>query len=160
DDGLVPHVGLSNVNRRQLDEALELVPVAAVEVALSMLDDRALRGGLVERCEALGIAVLAHSPLGGLRRAGSLLRRPALAEVAAKHGATPAEVALAWLLGLSPVVVPIPGARRPETAASAARAAVLELDDEDRAGLGPAFDAPKRRRRRTGAEAVIVMGIP
>ena len=54
DDGLVRHVGLANVNRPQLDEALELAPVAAVQVAISPFDDRALRGGVVERCVDAG----------------------------------------------------------------------------------------------------------
>ena len=49
-------VGVANVNRAQLDEALELAPIAAVQVALSPFDDRALRGGVVERCEEAGIA--------------------------------------------------------------------------------------------------------
>ena len=64
DEGLVRRVGVANVNRPQLDEALELAPVAAVQVALSLVDDRALRGGLVERCADAGVAVIAHSPLG------------------------------------------------------------------------------------------------
>ncbi len=136
DQQLVSRVGLSNVNRRQLDEAIELAPVAAVEVALTVHDDRALRGGIVERCAELGIAVIAHSPLGGPRRAGALGRRiPALADAANKLGATPAEAALAWLLGLDPNVVPIPGARRPEAARSAARAALRELADALETGL-------------------------
>ena len=54
DDGLVQRVGVSNVNRGQLDEALELAPIAAVQVALSVFDDRALRGGVVERCAEAG----------------------------------------------------------------------------------------------------------
>ena len=54
DEGLVRRVGLANVNRRQLDEALELAPIAAVQVALSPFDDRALRGGVVERCAESG----------------------------------------------------------------------------------------------------------
>jgi aryl-alcohol dehydrogenase-like predicted oxidoreductase len=109
DERLVGHVGLSNVNRAQLDEAIGLVPVTAVEVGLGPLDDRALRGGVVERCDELGIAVIAHSPLGGPRRAATgLARRAPLAEIARACAATPAEVALAWLLDLSPVVIPIP----------------------------------------------------
>jgi aryl-alcohol dehydrogenase-like predicted oxidoreductase/predicted kinase len=134
DEGLVRGVGLSNVSRRQLDEALELAPVAAVQVALSPFDDRALRGGVVERCDELGIALIAHSPLGGPKRA----KRVDAAET------------IAWLLGLSPVVVPIPGARRVETARASAEAA----------------RAPARVRRappaaaRSGAEVVLVMGIP
>ena len=86
DDGLVRGVGVANVNRAQLDEALELAPVAAVQVALSVLDDRALRGGVLEWCDELGIALIAHSPLGGVRRAGRLARDPALAEIAGERG--------------------------------------------------------------------------
>jgi aryl-alcohol dehydrogenase-like predicted oxidoreductase/predicted kinase len=165
DDGLVRRVGVANVNRRQLDEALELGPIAAVQVALSPYDDRALRGGVVERCEEKGIAVIAHSPLGGPRRAGGFARRQPLAEIAAARGATPAEVALAWLLELSPAVVAIPGARRPETARSAARAATLRLDDAERAVLARAFGGPRparveQPRPQGDGEVVVVMGIP
>jgi aryl-alcohol dehydrogenase-like predicted oxidoreductase/predicted kinase len=165
EEGLVKRVGLANVNRHQLDEALELAPVAAVQVALSPFDDRALRGGVVDRCAEAGIAVIAHSPLGGPRRAGRLARNQALVDVGEARGATPAEAALAWLLELSPVVVAIPGARRPETARSAARAATLRLDAGDRAVLARAFGALRparleRRRKREDADVVLVMGIP
>jgi aryl-alcohol dehydrogenase-like predicted oxidoreductase len=164
DEGLVRHVGLSNVNRPLLDEALELAPVTAVQVALSPYDDRALRGGVVNRCAERGIAVIAHSPLGGPQRAGRLARHKALADVGDARGATPAEVALAWLLDLSPAVVAIPGARRPETAHSSARAANLVLDGDDRAVFARAFGGPRaargRRRPRDDAEVVLVMGIP
>ncbi|MGH3015956.1 MAG: aldo/keto reductase, partial [Gaiellaceae bacterium] len=164
DDGLVRRVGVANVNRAQLDEALELAPVAAVQVALSPFDDRALRGGVVERCAEKGIAVIAHSPLGGPRRAGRLARRQELVDIADTRGATPWEVALAWLLRLSPTVVAIPGARRPETARSAAQAAALTLEDGERAVLDRAFGeprpAPRTRSRPTDdAEVVLVMGI-
>jgi aryl-alcohol dehydrogenase-like predicted oxidoreductase len=72
EQGLVRRIGLANVSRTQLDEALELAPVAAVEVALSPFDDRALRGGVVARCAELGLTLIAHSPLGGPSRARSL----------------------------------------------------------------------------------------
>ena len=162
DEGLVRRIGLANVNRRQLDEALELAALAAVQVALSPFDDRALRGGVVDRCEEEGIAVVAHSPLGGPGRAGRVGRVEELVRVADARGATPAEVALAWLLGLSPVVVPIPGARRPETARSAARAAALDLDADATTALTRAFGRPlvERPRLRAGAEVVLVMGVP
>src|SRR5215207_212921 len=165
DEGLVKRVGLSNVNRGQLDEALEVAPVSAVQVALSVVDDRALRGGVVERCAESGVAVIAHSPLGGPRRARALARQRALAEVADAHGVTTAEVALTWLLELSPVVVAIPGARRPETARSAARAAEVSLGDGERTALARAFGAtrPARVERpisRADGEVVVVMGIP
>ena len=162
DEGLVGRVGVANVNRAQLDEALELAPVAAVQVALSVFDDRALRGGIVERCAEARITVIAHSPLGGPRRVGGLARNVALATVAhASATRCPAEVALAWLLELSPNIVAIPGARRPETARSAARAAQLELDATDRETLATAFGRSRPAGRAAGdGDVVLVMGIP
>ena len=159
-------VGVANVNRAQLDEALKLAPVAAVQVALSPLDDRAIRGGVLERCDALGLTLLAHSPLGGPRRAQALLRRGELAVIAGAHGATPAEVALAWLLSLSPSVVPIPGASRPESARHRRRAAALKLDDGRMRSPDGRFQGRGAARPPRGAagsedgEIVIVMGIP
>lgn len=162
DDGLVRHVGVSNVNRGRLDEAVELAPISAVQVALSPLDDGAVRGGVLERCEELGIALIAHSPLGGPRHAGRLARNEALVEVAAGHGDAPAEIALAWLLALSPAVVAIPGARRPETARSAARAARIELAEDARKKLDSAFGRRRAARAapKQDAEVVLIMGIP
>jgi aryl-alcohol dehydrogenase-like predicted oxidoreductase len=165
DEGLVSRVGIANITRDQLDEAIELAPIAAVQVPLSVLDDRAARGGIVERCDELGIVVIAHSPLGGPRRAGSLVRNEVLTRVAAAHGATAAELALGWLLQLSPNVVAIPGARRPDTARSAARAAQIELEPAERETLDGAFGRRRRTRARTApadddAEVVLVMGIP
>ena len=137
DDGLVRHVGIANVSRPQLDEALVHAPIAAVQVGLSAFDDSALRGGVVERCVEAGVAVIAHSPLGGPRRKRALARQQALADVASALGATPAEVALAWLLDLAPAVVAIPGARTPEAARSAVRCG----------GARPARRGPRRARR-------------
>jgi aryl-alcohol dehydrogenase-like predicted oxidoreductase/predicted kinase len=133
-EGLVPRVGLSNVSRDQLDAALSVVPVAAVEVALSPSDDTAVRGGVVRRCEERGITVLAHSPLGGPRR----VRRDA------------AQQSLAWVLSRSPVVVAIPGARSPQAVRSAVAALALE----------PPAAPPGPPPEPSGAEVVLVMGIP
>jgi aryl-alcohol dehydrogenase-like predicted oxidoreductase len=164
DEGMVRRIGLSNVNRRQLDEALDLVEVAAVQVALSVFDGNAVRGGIVERCDNSGITVIAHSPLGGPRRASSVERNEVLTRVAAHRHVAPAEIAIAWLLSLSPSVVAIPGARRPETAVSSAHAATLELDARDRAQLGAAFGQARaiatQSRAADGTEIVMVMGIP
>src|SRR5262249_53806078 len=99
DDGLVRRVGVSNVSRGQLEEALALAPVAAVQVALSAHDQRSLRGGLVDYCVEAGVTVIAHSPLGGPRRARGLSQEEAERE-------------LAELLALAPNIVAIPGATR------------------------------------------------
>jgi aryl-alcohol dehydrogenase-like predicted oxidoreductase/adenylate kinase family enzyme len=158
EQGMVARVGVSNVNRTQLDEALALAPLTAVQVGLSVFDDHAVRGGVVDRCAELGIAVLAHSPLGGPRRARGVGRLEALSAVAAARGVSAAEVALVWLLELPGEVVAIPGARRPETARSAASAASLKLDARDRERLAPR--APRHRAARSGSDVVMIMGIP
>jgi aryl-alcohol dehydrogenase-like predicted oxidoreductase len=164
DDGLVRRVGVANVNRPQLDEALAQAPIAVAQVALSPFDDRGVRGGVLGRCVEAGIPVIAHSPLGGPRRKSALARHAELGEVALAHDATPAEVALAWLLGLAPGLVAIPGARTPDAARSARRAADIELDDGDRDLLTRAFGGRPRprapRRGAAAAEVVLVMGIP
>ncbi|HVC42089.1 MAG TPA: aldo/keto reductase [Candidatus Saccharimonadales bacterium] len=165
-DGAVGHVGLANVNRRELEEACELVDVAGIQVGLSLLDDSAVRGGLVEFCAERGIAVIAHSPLGGVRRAPSLARRTELVDIARSRNATPEEVALAWVLGLSPVVVAIPGARHPATVRSAARSVALNLERSDRERIASGFAWPQARTAASAAipvgdaEVVLVMGIP
>jgi aryl-alcohol dehydrogenase-like predicted oxidoreductase len=164
-EGLVRRVGVSNVNRAQLDQARDIVDISAIQIGLSVFDENALRSGIVEHCAAAGIAVMAHSPLGGPRRVARLARNEAVAGVAARHGATPAEIALAWLLDRSPAVVVIPGARRTETVRSAARAALIVLDASDRTAIAASFDRSRdgdhpRIRALDGAEVVLLMGIP
>jgi aryl-alcohol dehydrogenase-like predicted oxidoreductase len=164
DEHLVAHVGLSNITRRQLEEAVDFVDVTAIEVALSALDDTAVRSGLVEFCDERGIAVIAQSPLGGPRRARALARRADLVDIARARGATPEEIALAWLLDLSRVVVAIPGATRPETARSAAHAATLHLTGDDRTVLGAVFGWRPRpvaaNAPAVDADVLLVMGVP
>ena len=77
----------------------------------------------IDLCEELGLTFLAWSPLGGMSDASSLgATWSAFAEVADKHGVSPQQVCLAWELALSPAVVPIPGASRPESVADSAAA--------------------------------------
>ena len=64
EQGMVRRVGVANVTRSQLDAALELAPIAAVQVAVSPLNDHAVHGGVVARCAELGLTLIAHSPLG------------------------------------------------------------------------------------------------
>jgi aryl-alcohol dehydrogenase-like predicted oxidoreductase/predicted kinase len=166
DERLVARVGVCNVNAQQLEEALDLAPIAAVQVGLSLLDDGPARGGVLALAERRGVWLIAHSPLGGPRRRTALARSAELAAVAAELGATPAEVALAWLLRLSPLLVPIAGARRPESARSAARAAQVPLSAEQAGRLATAFGlaltgrVTPRSAAAAGAQVLLVMGIP
>jgi aryl-alcohol dehydrogenase-like predicted oxidoreductase/predicted kinase len=136
DEGVVCEIGLSNIGLHQLEQALAITAIDAVEVELSPRRLDAVRGGLVAACAARGIRVLAHRPLGGPSGVARLARDSALGELARKagDGVTAVDLVLAWLRRLAPVVVPLPGATRVETARSAARE--LELD----ATVGTALD--------------------
>jgi aryl-alcohol dehydrogenase-like predicted oxidoreductase len=86
----------------------------------------------LEHCAAHGIAFLPWSPLGGIGKAGDLGSRHAgFQEVAAAHGVSPQLVTLAWMLAKAPVVVPIPGASRPESIVDSAKAAGLTLAPDE-----------------------------
>jgi aryl-alcohol dehydrogenase-like predicted oxidoreductase len=157
DEGRVGAIGLSNVSRAQLDEARAIAPISAVELALGPFQDGPFRDGLVAHCHREGIEVLAHSPLGGVKRARSLEKRKELL----RHGVSAARLVLSWLYDLG--VVPLPGARRVETAAQLAPVA---LDDDDRAVLDAAFPAAARALRpkatpvlRSDGEVVLIIGI-
>jgi aryl-alcohol dehydrogenase-like predicted oxidoreductase len=90
-------------------------------------------------CDELGIAFLPYSPLGGIARAGELGGRfEAFARVGEARGVSPQRVCLAWMLAKSPVVIPIPGASRPETIEDSAAAAELELTQYELATLDAA----------------------
>ena len=86
----------------------------------------------LDLCAELGIAFLPWSPLGGISKAGDLgSRHDAFAEVATAHDVSPQQVALAWELALAPVVVPIPGASRPESIEDSVQAVDLELSADE-----------------------------
>ncbi|MFN2523037.1 MAG: aldo/keto reductase [Mycobacteriales bacterium] len=107
DAGKLQHIGLSNVTAEQLDAALAVTPVVSVSNAYSVLDRT--DDAMVERCTRDGIAYLPYFPLGASPVRSGAGSSAALAAVAARHEATPAQVALAWLLQRSPVLLPIPG---------------------------------------------------
>ena len=167
EDGWIRDVGLCNVTVSQIREAQAIVPIASVQVSLGPLDNENLRNGVAEYCRDNGILLVAHRPLGGDRRK-SLARDVVLRTAADRHGATPEEVALAWLLTFGERVVPLPGATRLESVQSIARAAGIRLTDEDRAALDARFSGrllrvPRSERRPQGdthADVVIVMGMP
>lgn len=139
DAGKIQHVGLSNVDVEQIDVAREIVEITSVQNRCNPFDRDAFTTGVVAACEAHRITFLPYSPVGGhwgkSRTAASAL----LAEVGARHGATAYEICLAWLLAQSPWICPIPGASRPESIISSARAASIALAPEDLARLAEAF---------------------
>ena len=138
-EGKIRHVGLSNVNVEQIEEAARVVPVASVQNRCNPFERHALANGVLRACVEKGLAFLAHSPLGGHGAHFRTERHPTLASVGVRYGLSPYQVCLAWLLAASPAIVPIPGASRPRSILSSVAAAGASLAPEDLAILNRAF---------------------
>jgi pyridoxine 4-dehydrogenase len=104
DEGKIRHVGLSEVSVTEIEAAREVVPVVSVQNLYHMANRRS--EAVLEHCEAEGIGFIPWSPIAEGTLSGS---KGALAKVADTMGATPIQVALAWLLRRSPAMLPIPG---------------------------------------------------
>jgi aryl-alcohol dehydrogenase-like predicted oxidoreductase len=131
EEGKVRWVGLSNASVEQLEEALRIVEVVAVQNQLALDFTSPVSRGELAACTERGIAFLPWSPLGGIGNAGGADAHGPVATAAEAHGVSPQQVVLAWLLALGPTVIPIPGSSRPETIADSARAAELRLSGEE-----------------------------
>jgi aryl-alcohol dehydrogenase-like predicted oxidoreductase len=135
DEGKIVAIGLSNIDTRQLDEALRLTPIAAVQNRCNVLDQRDFDNGLVDRCRELGIAYVPYSSVGGHGGHRRLAQQPALARIAAKHSTSIYVIALAWLLAKGAHVLPIPGATKVASVKSSLSAMDVPLDSDDVAAL-------------------------
>lgn len=136
DEGVIRHAGLSEVSVADIKAASQVFPVATVQNAYNMAD----RGSddVIDYCQANGIGFIPYYPLGGdgeLARAGG-----PLAKLAKAKSATPGQVALAWLLKRSPVMLPIPGTSKVAHLEENAAAAAITLTDAEFAAL----DAKRR----------------
>jgi len=169
-EGKVRQVGVSNVGLEELEAACEILEVASVQVALSPLDLTPVKNGVAEFCAERGIALLAHSPLGGHRNRGKVERLPAFRSIADRRGASIQEVALAWLVALHPSVIPIPGASRRASLESILRVPSVRLTEDDLAELERALPATKLLRvpraslaldaSKSKGEVVLFVGYP
>ena len=138
-EGKIERVGLSNVSAAQLAEAQRIVPIASVQNRWNPLHRAPETDGVLDACTREGIAFLPYSPFGGARGAKSLAGMGRLAEEAERRGVTAHQLVLAWMLAKSPVVIPIPGTRRPETARASAEAAAIPLSEADVAAIERSF---------------------
>jgi aryl-alcohol dehydrogenase-like predicted oxidoreductase len=133
DEGLVRHLGLSQVDVEEVVAAGRVFRVATVQNLYNVADRSS--EDVLEHCEANGIGFIPWFPLAAGDLAGP---EGPVAEVARRHGATPGQVALAWLLHRSPVVLPIPGTGSVAHLEENVGAASLALDDDDVALLDAA----------------------
>ena len=131
DEGVIRHAGLSEVSVADIKAASQVFRVATVQNSYNLADRES--DDVVDYCQANGIGFIPYYPLGGggeLTRAGG-----ALDKIAKAKGATPGQVALAWLLKRSPVMLPIPGTSKLAHLEENVAAASLVLTDADFAAL-------------------------
>ena len=128
-EGKIRHLGLSEVSVEQIQRAQRFFPVVSVQNKYNLVDRE--WESVVDYCTSERIAFIPWYPL----QAGKASGLPATEEVAQRHGATPSQVALAWLLKRSPVMLPIPGTSRRDHLEENVRAAGIRLSDADFARL-------------------------
>ena len=134
EQGKIRHIGLSEVTPAEIEEAGKIVQVVTVQNRYSLADRR--HEETLAYCEKQGIGFLPWYPMAG----GKLLKAEhrsaqTLAEIAARHSASPAQLSLAWLLGRSPVMLPIPGTSKVAHLEENIAAARLKLCPEETAVL-------------------------
>lgn len=139
DEGVIERAGVSNADERQIRVAREIIGDGLVSVQNEFSPSFRSSEDELRLSAGLGLAFLPWSPLGGARSAAGLGdEHDRFAEVARDHGVSPQQVTLAWMLAKSPVVIPIPGSRRPETIRDSAAAADLVLTGDEVAFLDAA----------------------
>ncbi|QBY08183.1 aldo/keto reductase [Deinococcus metallilatus] len=126
DEGVIRHAGLSEVNVEEIEAARRFFPVATVQNLYNLVNRKS--EDVLDHCEREQIGFIPWYPLaaGGLAREGSVL-----GEVARRVGGTPSQVALAWVLKRSPVMLPIPGTGKVKHLEENVAAASLQLSEED-----------------------------
>ncbi|MFG2820098.1 oxidoreductase [Kitasatospora sp. NPDC048365] len=140
--GLIRHLGLSNVRPEHVEEARTIAPVVCVQNSYGLDWRNADEVGLVDRCAEWGIAFVPFFAVSGLRREGAVAAEQdsRVLAVARAHGASPAQVRLAWTLHRGPHVLAIPGTTSPAHLAENLAAGALRLTEEELALL----DQPHR----------------
>lgn len=133
EQGKIRYAGLSNVTLEQLIEAREIVPVVSVQNRYNIAY-RAESEPIVDYCERERLAFLPWFPLGN--NTGAIAENTELRAVAEAHGASVQQIALAWLMARSPMMLPIPGTASVEHLEENVRAAAIELDGQELARLG------------------------
>ena len=115
EQGLIRWVGVSNYSVEQLEKARRLVDIVSVQNQFSLWHRKPLEDGVLDYCTRHEITFLPWRPLGGSKHAKGMGDEPVLSRIGNEHNASPHQVALAWLMAQSPVVLPIPGVSRKAT---------------------------------------------
>jgi aryl-alcohol dehydrogenase-like predicted oxidoreductase len=133
--GKIRYLGLSNVDRHQLERALKKTAIVSVQNRCNVLEQQDFHTGLVEFCRQAKISYIPHSPVGGHFGHRRLKESAVLNRIAQNYGVSPYRVALAWLLAKGEHILPIPGASKPSSIEDSLKALDMRLSPEDIATL-------------------------
>jgi pyridoxine 4-dehydrogenase len=153
DEGKIRHVGVSNVTEDELREAQRIIPIVSIQNRFNVTDRQSQ--SLIDLCEQEDMVFLPWAPIQ------ESSRRVAVAVAAERRGVTERQIALAWLLAISPATLPIPGTGSPEHAEENVAAAAIELSRDEieaisKGGLSQLDGKPRQRIRgsRSGTSAL------
>jgi aryl-alcohol dehydrogenase-like predicted oxidoreductase len=149
DEGLIEGIGLSNISKEHLLKAVAQTEIVCVQNLFNLIDQRSR--DVLDECRQRGIAFAPFCPLGSSRGAqNAILTSPVLENIGLRLEATPAQVALAWLLDLAPNILLIPGTRTRIHLAENVQAGAVELDQAARTELGERFGSRVSTGHRPG----------
>ncbi len=131
DAGKIQHIGLSNVNAGEIEEANKIATIVSVQNRCNILERKSFTNGIVDYCLKHNIVFIPHSPVGGHFNHARLEKSAPLKKVAGKYNASVYQVALAWLLHQGKHILPIPGASKVSSITSSMGALSIRLESAD-----------------------------
>ena len=134
--GKVAHIGMSNLDRDQLERAQRVARIESLQNQCNPWTREDVDSSLIDRCREMDVTYIAWYPVGGERGHRACASHPVLRKLAGKYQASPYQLLLAWLLGLGDHVLPIPGATRVASILDSVQAAGLGVEPEDLEAIG------------------------
>lgn len=131
EEGVIEHIGLSNVSAQQLKLAQQITRIESVQNRFNPFEQQSLQGGILDACKSQRVTFISHSPVGGFFSHRERVTHPILVALAAKYKTSPYNLILCWHLSKGDHVFPIPGASRVESVTNAAKAVDLVVDPQD-----------------------------
>jgi len=131
EEGKIQHIGLSNVNTREIMAAMTVAPILSVQNRCNVLEKKSFKTGVTDLCEKEGIIFIPHSPVGGHYDHKKLTDSRPLKTIAHKHKLSVYQIVLAWLLHKGSHILPIPGASKVSSITDSLQAINIKLDTDD-----------------------------
>lgn len=129
--GKIKHIGLSNVSVEEIALARKITDIVSIQNKCSLHHPQAFFDGVLDYCKNEGLAFIPYSPLGGITGKMRTANHPVLLKIAKNRSFNPFQIALAWLLAKSSVIIPIPGASKIESIKSSAAAMQIVLTADE-----------------------------